>query len=675
MMAAGKKKSEEKKSDEKKSDTTDKEHLLRDNAEKQLANFPVVSPKLKGQTAEKLIHELQVHQIELETQAEELQRTHLELQESRDKYIDLYDFAPIVYLTLNDKAVITEANLTGALLLGVVRRKLIKTQFRKFIVPKYLDHWDRLFFNMIRTGESQSFDLELMQSDGTTFPARLDCIRIKKSGELLTIRIAISEITRQKEAEAAIRESEERFWHMFSKIPLPYQSLDAEGRLLEVSPQWSETFGYTREEVIGHRFEDFVAPENREMFLTVFEKYKVSGAVSNIEFLMRKKDGSNLRVIYTGRIGHNPDGSFQQTYCILEDVTIRRQNEEALKEIHTRHSLLLKQAHDMIFIHEITENGPGKFLEVNDKICTLLGYTREELLEMDVSDINVPEQNKKIPGLLKNLFSNHNVTFETQFFTKDGRRLPVEISAALFDLRGRQTVLAIGRDITDRKQAEAALRETNKKLKLLSSITRHDINNQLTVLRGYLTILEKKQPDPALNEYFEKLTTAAERISAMILFTREYEQIGIIAPVWQNCRKIIDRAVKEVHLGKVTVNNDLPASAEVFADPLFVKVCYNLTDNAVRYGGKITTIHFFVQESGDAYILVCEDDGDGVPAEEKEKIFTRGFGKNTGLGLFISQEILDITGITIKETGEPGKGARFEMTVPKGMWRTAGTGG
>jgi signal transduction histidine kinase len=96
-------------------------------------------------------------------------------------------------------------------------------------------------------------------------------------------------------------------------------------------------------------------------------------------------------------------------------------------------------------------------------------------------------------------------------------------------------------------------------------------------------------------------------------------------------------------------------------------------DNAVHYGGKITTIRFFVEEPGDDHLIVCEDDGDGIIIAEKEKIFERGFGKNTGLGLALSREILDITGITIRETGEPGKGARFEITVPKGAFRLTGT--
>ncbi|MCX6701224.1 MAG: sensor histidine kinase [Methanomicrobiales archaeon] len=110
----------------------------------------------------------------------------------------------------------------------------------------------------------------------------------------------------------------------------------------------------------------------------------------------------------------------------------------------------------------------------------------------------------------------------------------------------------------------------------------------------------------------------------------------------------------------------------MFADQLVVKVFYNLMDNAVRYGGKITTIRFFVEECDGDHLIVCEDDGGGVAADEKEKIFERGFGKNTGLGLALSREILDITGITIHENGEPGKGARFEMAVPKDMWRIAG---
>jgi len=189
---------------------------------------------------------------------------------------------------------------------------------------------------------------------------------------------------------------------------------------------------------------------------------------------------------------------------------------------------------------------------------------------------------------------------------------------------------------------------------------------------GYLSMLEKKQFDPTQAEYFQKVSTAADRISAMIRFTKEYEDIGVNAPAWQDCRSLVDTAAKEAPLGKVMVKNDLPAGAEVFADPLVVRVFYNLMDNAMRYGGKITTLRFSAVEHDGNKVLVCEDDGIGILAEEKEMIFDRGFGKNTGMGLFLAREILDITGISIRETGDPGRGARFELTVREGAWRNAG---
>lgn len=390
---------------------------LRDVAEEQLTRFPKHFPDLKGQPPEKLIHELLIHQIELETQAEELRRVQSALEKSRDKYLDLFDFAPVGYLILSDKALVEDQNLKAATLLGVEQSTLTGTRIRKFIAPEDLDKWDRYFINVLNQGEVQSCTFILKRTDKTTFPARLDSIRIKdNSKENPMVRVAISDIT----------------------------------------------------------------------------------------------------------------------------------------------------------------------------------YIRK---------------------------------------------------------------------------AEIALGISNKKLTLLSSITLHDINNQLLSLNGFLELLHRQVPDPALEHFFDRIADASSQISAMILFTKEYEQIGVNVPIWQNCFTVIDKATKEAPLGQIMVKNDLPPGAEVFADPLIIKVFYNLMDNALRYGGKITTIRFSVEKRGDEHIIVCEDDGNGVIAQEKEQIFERGFGKNTGLGLALAREILGITCITIHETGEPGTGARFEIVVPEGVFR------
>ena len=237
----------------------------------------------------------------------------------------------------------------------------------------------------------------------------------------------------------------------------------------------------------------------------------------------------------------------------------------------------------------------------------------------------------------------------------------------------RKSNLALEQENAERKRVEKALAEANNKLNLLSSITRHDINNQLLILNGYVELLHGEISDPSLEDYFSRITKASSQITSMTRFSKDYEKIGIRTPVWEDLFALVNSAEKGVIPGQVTIINELPAGVEVFADPLIVKVFFNLIDNAIRHGGdKITTIRFSLEVCNGDRIIVCEDDGAGVATEDKEKIFLRGFGKNTGFGLPISREILEITGITIKENGVPGKGARFEIVVPLGTYRETG---
>ncbi|MDP3564625.1 MAG: HAMP domain-containing sensor histidine kinase, partial [Methanoregula sp.] len=158
-----------------------------------------------------------------------------------------------------------------------------------------------------------------------------------------------------------------------------------------------------------------------------------------------------------------------------------------------------------------------------------------------------------------------------------------------------------------------------------------------------------------------------------VRFTGDYQKVGIKSAVWQSVRSMIDNSLKHTSLGTVKLDNKVPAEVELYADPLVEKVFFNLVENAMRYGGRtMTVIRFRYECKNDACTIICEDDGNGVSDDEKEKIFFYGFGKNTGLGLFLSREILNITGITIKETGELHKGARFEITCPQATIRTSG---
>jgi signal transduction histidine kinase len=253
---------------------------------------------------------------------------------------------------------------------------------------------------------------------------------------------------------------------------------------------------------------------------------------------------------------------------------------------------------------------------------------------------------------------------------KDGEPIWVSMSAvAVPGPDGAMQYLdGVLTDITARKKAEEALVEASRKLMLLNSVTRHDIMNQLLALNGFLQVASSRTTDPVMVEYLAKFQRIAETISSHIEFTRAYQELGINVPAWLQVADVIRKTP-----GSHPVSCDGSCQKiEIFSDPMLERVFFNLFENSVRHGEHVTRIVVRCELVEENLRIIIEDDGVGIPQSDKAKIFNRGFGKNTGLGLFLVREILAITGITIEETGTPGNGARFEMLVPKGAFRYGG---
>ncbi len=211
----------------------------------------------------------------------------------------------------------------------------------------------------------------------------------------------------------------------------------------------------------------------------------------------------------------------------------------------------------------------------------------------------------------------------------------------------------------------------NKKLNLLSGITRHDIRNQLTALLAYIELSRKMEPPAELKRNLENQEIVANNILRQIEFTKTYEDIGVKAPIWNNVAQLMvlnSPALASAGID-LTISTD---TLEIYTDPLLEKVFENLVDNSIRHGEHVKhiTVTYKRQETG--LLLMYCDDGVGVIDTDKEKIFEKGFGKHTGLGLFISREILSITGVSIRETGRYGSGVRFEIEVPDDCYRFGG---
>jgi len=236
---------------------------------------------------------------------------------------------------------------------------------------------------------------------------------------------------------------------------------------------------------------------------------------------------------------------------------------------------------------------------------------------------------------------------------------------------GPAGAVLIIRDISSRRMQERALRAANEKISLLSHLTRHDINNLVSGLAGYLLLLEEYNTTPPADSYLRTSSEIVEKITRHLRFSSEYLNLGTYNPDWQLLPVIVSGAVDDVSRGNVAITVDVPR-VEVYADPLSIKVIYNLLENSLRHGTDLTAVSITARMLDDGRLLiVVEDDGGGIPDEAKESIFRYGTGKNTGFGLAFARDILEVTGITITETGTFGKGARFEILVPAGAWRQA----
>jgi PAS domain S-box-containing protein len=341
--------------------------------------------------------------------------------------------------------------------------------------------------------------------------------------------------------------------------------------------------------------------------------------------------------------------------------------EKALVESEEKYRALVDNITEVIF----TINDHGVITYISPAITPICGFLPDELLGRHIADFVLSEDLVSFTKGLDKSKSGNISPFEFRIVAKDGglrwvhaSGKPVEHAGAPDGYQGMIT------DIHEQKRAEDTLRRANKQIVLLNSITRHDILNGITKLLAYLDIAKRQTKDAKLLELLDKEKEITNTIQRQITFTRDYQNIGIRPPQWKDLGNSIKDAATEVDLGKITLSVTVDKT-KIFADDLIEKVFCNLMENSVQHGGKVTAITFSSKKKGKVLVLTCEDNGIGIAKEEKELIFEHSRGGRINYGLFFSREVLSITGLTIKETGTAGSGARFEITVPEEMFRGA----
>lgn len=475
--------------------------------------------------------------------------------------------------------------------------------------------------------------------------------------------IVLQDVTYLKTTEQALRESEKRYRDLFEINNAVMIIIDPDtGRIVDVNSAASRYYGYSKEELASLAITDINVSDPKTTYQNM--ALAVTDEGRTFSFRHKKKNGE-IRDVEVFSAPVELDGR-HLLHSIIQDVTERKHAEDALKESEERYRAIVENLQDVFF--RVDKNDTIEMM--SPSAMQTFGYPSVEwLIKKPILSLWMnPAHRTGFLTVLKEKGVVHD--WAAEMVKADGSPFWVSISAHLRrDKGGRyQGTEGIIRNITERKKMEDALKTSLNKLNMLSSITRHDILNQVTALRTFLELSREELKGSPYAEFIEKEDQAAEAIQRQIEFTRYYQDIGVNAPKWQDAAAIIREAATQLNLSGIDLEVNV-SGVEVFADPLIVKVFFNLMENSLRHGEGVTRIEFSYRTDGDTLVIGYRDNGVGIAAGDKKKLFSRGFGKHTGLGLFLSREILAITGITISENGEPGKGVFFVLSVPNGSFR------
>lgn len=487
----------------------------------------------------------------------------------------------------------------------------------------------------------------------------------------LELLYMIREAVRRHQTRLELKEGERRFRESLENARLIAFQTDRKMNTTFCNAFLLTLTGYERDELKGVSWIEKFIPSPDWQKVEQFFTSAMEGDLNALYFTcsIQTRDGNIRRIDLNNTLLRDADGNVTGVSCIGQDITEREKIEEEKAASEERLKILFEYAPYAYFITDIK----GTFLEGNRDAELLVGYPRKDLIGKNFLETGLlsPEEVPKAISLLaRHVEGEPTGPVEFVINRKDGSHVVVEIRNHPVKVGGKAIVLGSAHDVTGRESAEESLRRINAKLTLLNIITRHDILNTVTALLLYIELLKEDPKDDTQKETLEKVEVLAQAIKRQIEFTKIYQDIGIEAPQWQSVQHIISREAESAASHEVTLSSDIE-HLEVYADPLFENVIHNLIDNSYRHGGGVTSIWMTSLQDETGMKIVYEDNGQGIPAKEKEDIFKRGYGKNTGFGLFLSREILAITGLNIKETGTYGKGARFEIRLPHGCFRLA----
>ncbi|HVP15960.1 MAG TPA: PAS domain S-box protein [candidate division Zixibacteria bacterium] len=592
-----------------------------------------------------------------------------ELRESEEKFRTLFNEAmDAVFVADAETGILIDCNQAAMELVGRTEQELIG-KHQRILHPET---------EAKNAGFSNTFQQHIGEREGQVLKTQV----ITKNGEIKEVAIKGSiielrgrkilqgifrNISEHREALEELKESEERFRELFESIQDPVGIfVGREGRLIDYNTAYKKSSGYTDEELKGKVFLDFVHPDDHAM---VLEKYRTKYSEEKLPLVyeirgMNKKGEVNPLEISVST--YKRKGRVIGIEVIHRDITDRKKAERAILENQENFKALFA-GNPEAAVHV----GPDfSILDVNPRFQMLFGYKLDEIKGRNLNDVVVPKDKIDEAQMLDcRAEQDKHVSHATVRRKKDGSLVPVFVSAASITVGGRFLgYVAVYKDISELKNTQKKLEIMNEKLRVTGGLTRHDVRNKLSAIKGNAYLLKKQLAgDGSALDKLKDMDAAVEQAVRIFDFAKTYEMLGVEELVYVGLEKTVDEAISLFSgLKGVTVTNDC-VGLSVLADSLLRQLFYDLIDNSLKYGEKITQIRIRYEKTPDNQLkLIYEDDGMGISEDARQKLFTEGFttGKGSGYGLYLIKKMVEVYGWTIQETGEPSKGARFIMTIP-----------
>jgi PAS domain S-box-containing protein len=592
------------------------------------------------------------------------------LRESEAKLKTVFAASPDAIIVSDINANVVDCNQAALEIIGCAsKEEVIGKNSVEFIAEKDRNRALKNLKKTLEQGTVRNIEYTLLKKDGEEYQGELSVNIIKDSSGNPTGFVGIvRDITERKNVERKLQVSEKSWSDSFNSLEDVMIIIGKDFTIKKMNDIGLKLLGKTREEVVGKKCYQLIHGLDSPGEFCPYERTLKTGKVESVERYEKKFD--KYFSIKSSPI-FNERGETLGFVDLMRDVTERKNAEKALREAEKKYRKTILKANVGI----IGYDAEGKVKVLNPKMWQMTGYKRSEIPTLqDWFKKLYPneEERRKIRDRWFKRMSEEGEVKEGHaiIITKDGKRRNFLFNGVRLESGDS---IAFAEDITDRKEAEKKLDgminelvTINEKLGVVGKLTRHDARNKLSVIANNIYLAKQKLAanNDAL-KFLGDIESAVDQMEELFDFARTYEMLGIEELSPMDVAKSVDEAVMLFSgVEGIKIVNEC-RGLTVMADSLLRQLFYNLIDDTLKHGEKVSQIRVYYEEGADQLKLVYEDDGVGIPENEKELIFKEGYGKGTGYGLYLIKKICEEYGWTIRETGKLGKGAQFTMIIPK----------